>query len=189
MSGMHVHAAQIPDAIAQMKHWVKARSSPLHNRLLECMASWRRARTHISEGSAADLVLPDGMPLVRLARWNGDALAHCVYRVDGDVRRPYGSPLQILLPGRESRPGRALGRAEHLRTRTLDVRISGSTQSTGDGRCRFGISISFRGLFMSCFPSTAAGGHCLHSAEHGQELVVPQLVQVAASMKIYAAVP
>src|ERR1700676_4754363 len=66
----------------------KARSSPLHNRSLECMASWRRARTHILKGSASDLVLPDGMPLVWLARWTGYALARCLYGVDGDVRRP-----------------------------------------------------------------------------------------------------
>ena len=76
-----VHAVQIPDAISQIKAWI---SGGVKGRYIAVtgmhgIAESRRDDTLRSALNSADLVVPDGMPLVWLGRWYGHALKRRVY--------------------------------------------------------------------------------------------------------------
>ena len=71
--GVQVHALQIPDAIHQMEEWISAGTSG-HYVAVTGMHGVVEAQHDPSFKQIlnfADLVVPDGMPLVWLARWRG----------------------------------------------------------------------------------------------------------------------
>jgi N-acetylglucosaminyldiphosphoundecaprenol N-acetyl-beta-D-mannosaminyltransferase len=79
--GVPVHAVQIPDVISRVKHWIEC-GTTAHYIAVTGMhgisESWtddgfRRAL------KSADLVVPDGMPLVWLGRWRNYPLKRRVY--------------------------------------------------------------------------------------------------------------
>lgn len=79
--GVRVDAVQIADVVGQMEHWIQERnpgrfiavtgmhgvSEALHDPSFRAVLN------------AADLVVPDGMPLVWLGRWHGHTLRRRVY--------------------------------------------------------------------------------------------------------------
>jgi N-acetylglucosaminyldiphosphoundecaprenol N-acetyl-beta-D-mannosaminyltransferase len=76
-----VHAVQIPDVVAQVQRWIEGRSSArfitftgMHG-VTEACRDLPLKEIH----NAADLVVPDGMPLVWLGRRHGYPLRRRVY--------------------------------------------------------------------------------------------------------------
>jgi N-acetylglucosaminyldiphosphoundecaprenol N-acetyl-beta-D-mannosaminyltransferase len=79
--GVRVHAVQIPDVIAQMENWIADRC--------QCRFIAVTGMHGVTEAqhdvlfkhilNSADLVVPDGMPLVWLGRHHGHALGRRVY--------------------------------------------------------------------------------------------------------------
>jgi N-acetylglucosaminyldiphosphoundecaprenol N-acetyl-beta-D-mannosaminyltransferase len=79
--GVRVHALQIPDTIHQMEKWISAGARG-HYIAVTGMHGVVEAQHDPSFKqilNSADLVVPDGMPLVWLARWRGFALKRRVY--------------------------------------------------------------------------------------------------------------
>jgi len=76
-----VHAVQIPDAISQIKTWIRGGVKGRYIAVtgMHGIAESRRDDTLRSALNSADLVVPDGMPLVWLGRWHGHALKRRVY--------------------------------------------------------------------------------------------------------------
>lgn len=79
--GVRVDALQIPDAIAHMEEWIRSREK-CHFIAVTGMHGVTEAQ-HDSEFkqvlNSADLVVPDGMPLVWLARLRGHKIKRRVY--------------------------------------------------------------------------------------------------------------
>jgi N-acetylglucosaminyldiphosphoundecaprenol N-acetyl-beta-D-mannosaminyltransferase len=79
--GVRVHAVQIPDVIAQMERWIAERNQ-CHFIAVTGMHGVTEAQ-HDSRFkqmlNSADLVVPDGMPLVWLGRCRGHSLRRRVY--------------------------------------------------------------------------------------------------------------
>jgi N-acetylglucosaminyldiphosphoundecaprenol N-acetyl-beta-D-mannosaminyltransferase len=79
--GVNVHAVQIPDVVARIEGWILERT-PGHYVAVTGMHGVMEARQNSDFRnvlSHADLVVPDGMPLVWLSRWYGHALKRRVY--------------------------------------------------------------------------------------------------------------
>src|ERR1700719_477669 len=79
--GVQVHSLQIPDVIHQMEEWISAGARG-HFIAVTGMHGVVEAQHDPSLKqilNSADLVVPDGMPLVWLARWWGYALKRRVY--------------------------------------------------------------------------------------------------------------
>jgi N-acetylglucosaminyldiphosphoundecaprenol N-acetyl-beta-D-mannosaminyltransferase len=79
--GVRVDAVQIPDAIALMEQWIKNRD-PGRYIAVTGMHGIAEAKQDIQFRAilnAADLVVPDGMPLVWLGRWHKHPLRRRVY--------------------------------------------------------------------------------------------------------------
>ncbi len=79
--GVRVDAVQIPDAISTMQSWIEKRDR-CHYVTVTGMHGVTEARHDSSFKSvlnAADLVVPDGMPLVWIGRLRGRKLARRVY--------------------------------------------------------------------------------------------------------------
>lgn len=79
--GVRVDAVQIPDVVAQMQAWISAGTRG-HFIAVTGMHGVVEAQHEPSLKqilNSADLVVPDGMPLVWLARWRGYALKRRVY--------------------------------------------------------------------------------------------------------------
>jgi N-acetylglucosaminyldiphosphoundecaprenol N-acetyl-beta-D-mannosaminyltransferase len=79
--GVRVDAVQIPDVVAQMEAWIRVRAA-CHFVAVTGMHGVMEAQHDLGFKeilNAADLVVPDGMPLVWLARWRGYALKRRVY--------------------------------------------------------------------------------------------------------------
>ncbi len=79
--GVRVHAVQIPDVIARIEHWVRERGAGHYIAFtgMHGVAEAREDPRLQAMLNAADLVVPDGMPLVWLGRWHGYPLARRVY--------------------------------------------------------------------------------------------------------------
>lgn len=78
---IRVSAIQIPDVIARMKHWIRG-CRVVHYITVTGMTGVMEARRDFHYRgilNAADLVVPDGMPLIWLGRWHGYPLARRVY--------------------------------------------------------------------------------------------------------------
>jgi N-acetylglucosaminyldiphosphoundecaprenol N-acetyl-beta-D-mannosaminyltransferase len=79
--GVGVNAVQIPDVVAQMEHWISRRDT-CHFIAVTGMHGVTEAQHDPFFKkilNSADLVVPDGMPLVWLARRHGHALKRRVY--------------------------------------------------------------------------------------------------------------
>ena len=79
--GVRVHATQIPGAIEQMEQWITLRDS-IHYIAVTGMHGVMEAQQDIALKeilNSADLVVPDGMPLVWLGRRKGHGLKRRVY--------------------------------------------------------------------------------------------------------------
>jgi N-acetylglucosaminyldiphosphoundecaprenol N-acetyl-beta-D-mannosaminyltransferase len=79
--GVRVNALQIADVVDHMQHWIQERKvahfiavTGMHG-----ISESRRDPSFRTVLNAADLVVPDGMPLVWLGRWNGYSLRRRVY--------------------------------------------------------------------------------------------------------------
>jgi N-acetylglucosaminyldiphosphoundecaprenol N-acetyl-beta-D-mannosaminyltransferase len=79
--GVWVNALQIADVVDHMEHWIQE-GNPGHFIAVTGMHGVSEARHDPSFRTvlnAADLVVPDGMPLVWLGRWHGHTLRRRVY--------------------------------------------------------------------------------------------------------------
>ena len=79
--GVHVHAVQIADVVARMERWIAERAG-CHLIAVTGMHGVAEAQHDPSFKrilNSADMVVPDGMPLVWLGRWGGHALERRVY--------------------------------------------------------------------------------------------------------------
>lgn len=79
--GVPVNAVQIPEVIARIERWIEVRS---RGRYIAVTGMHGIAESWSDEHfrgalNSADLVVPDGMPLVWLGRWHGHALKRRVY--------------------------------------------------------------------------------------------------------------
>src|SRR5215467_7241510 len=79
--GVPVHAVQIPDVITSIHQWIASGSK---GRYIAVTSMHGVAESRCDESfslalNSADLVVPDGMPLVWLARWHGHPLKRRVY--------------------------------------------------------------------------------------------------------------
>jgi N-acetylglucosaminyldiphosphoundecaprenol N-acetyl-beta-D-mannosaminyltransferase len=79
--GVAVHAVQIPDVIFEMVNWIR---NPEFCRYIAVTGMHGLAESSRDQGlrtalNSADLVVPDGMPLVWLARWYGHNVKRRVY--------------------------------------------------------------------------------------------------------------
>lgn len=79
--GIPVNAVQIPEVISQIEHWIQARS---RGRYVAVTGMHGIAESWTDDNfrgalNSADLVVPDGMPLVWLGRWHGHPLKRRVY--------------------------------------------------------------------------------------------------------------
>ena len=79
--GVQVHALQIPEAIQQMEEWISAatRSHYIAVTGMHGVVEAQHDPSFKQILNSADLVVPDGMPLVWLARWRGYPLERRVY--------------------------------------------------------------------------------------------------------------
>jgi N-acetylglucosaminyldiphosphoundecaprenol N-acetyl-beta-D-mannosaminyltransferase len=79
--GIPVDAVQIPDAIARMEDWIAARQGSHYVAVtgMHGVSESRRDPEFRTILRTADLVVPDGMPLVWLGRLNGHTLRRRVY--------------------------------------------------------------------------------------------------------------
>jgi N-acetylglucosaminyldiphosphoundecaprenol N-acetyl-beta-D-mannosaminyltransferase len=79
--GVKVDAVQIPEVICQMREWI-ARRDACHYIAVTGMHGITEAQHHPDFKRVladADLVVPDGMPLVWIGRWRGKSLRRRVY--------------------------------------------------------------------------------------------------------------
>jgi N-acetylglucosaminyldiphosphoundecaprenol N-acetyl-beta-D-mannosaminyltransferase len=82
--GVHVNAVQIPDVIARMQMWIE---SGEHGKCIAATGMHGIMEAHHDPAfmdilNSADLVIPDGTPLVKLARLKGLDLKQRVYGPD-----------------------------------------------------------------------------------------------------------
>jgi N-acetylglucosaminyldiphosphoundecaprenol N-acetyl-beta-D-mannosaminyltransferase len=70
--GVRVHAVQMSDAIAQLRAWIRNRETGRYVAVtgMHGVAESRQDRYFRKILNTADLVVPDGMPLVWLGRWH-----------------------------------------------------------------------------------------------------------------------
>ena len=70
--GVRVHAVQMADAIAQLRAWIRNRETGRYVAVtgMHGVAESRQDRYFRKILNTADLVVPDGMPLVWLGRWH-----------------------------------------------------------------------------------------------------------------------
>src|ERR1700746_205630 len=79
--GIPVHAVQIPEVVSRIQGWIRAGNRGRYIAVTS-MHGIAESRTDVDFRCAldcADLVVPDGMPLVWLGRRNGHALKRRVY--------------------------------------------------------------------------------------------------------------
>jgi N-acetylglucosaminyldiphosphoundecaprenol N-acetyl-beta-D-mannosaminyltransferase len=127
--GVRVHAVQIQDVVARMEEWIHSRSG-CHSIACTSMHGIVEAQhdpTFKEVLSATDLVVPDGMPLIRLGRGQGHYLPHRVYAPDLVLAFCEKGPVhghKHFFYGGE--PGVAERLAESLRTRFPGLNIVGT---------------------------------------------------------------
>jgi N-acetylglucosaminyldiphosphoundecaprenol N-acetyl-beta-D-mannosaminyltransferase len=79
--GTHINAVQIPDVIAQMRNWIARRDACRYIAVtgMHGVTEAKHDPQLRAALTSADLVVPDGMPLVWLGRRHGFALPRRVY--------------------------------------------------------------------------------------------------------------
>jgi N-acetylglucosaminyldiphosphoundecaprenol N-acetyl-beta-D-mannosaminyltransferase len=95
--GVPVDAVQIPDAIARMEGWIAARAGSRYVAVtgMHGVTEARQDPAFLATLNRADMVVPDGMPLVWLGRLRGHRLR----------RRVYGPELMLEFCRRTARQG------------------------------------------------------------------------------------
>lgn len=125
--GVRVHAVQIPDTIERIEHWIASRQPGRY-----IAVTGMHGVTEAKHGGAfreilnsADLVVPDGMPLVWLGRWHGHPLRRRVYGPElmEEFCRKTGSRCRHFFYG--GAPGIAQGLASRLHER-FDIVVAGT---------------------------------------------------------------
>lgn len=127
--GVRVDAVQIPDVVNQMECWIKERRGTHYIAVtgMHGISEAQEDGTFKIILNSADLVVPDGMPLVWLGRLRGFSLR----------RRVYGPELMLTFCEQTScrsyrhffyggAPGVAEQLAETLRTRFAGIQVAGS---------------------------------------------------------------
>jgi N-acetylglucosaminyldiphosphoundecaprenol N-acetyl-beta-D-mannosaminyltransferase len=79
--GVHVDVVQIPDVVNRMEDWI-AKGRTCHSIVFAGLHGISEANKNSQFKSivnSADLVVPDGMPLVWLGRWRGHSMRRRVY--------------------------------------------------------------------------------------------------------------
>jgi N-acetylglucosaminyldiphosphoundecaprenol N-acetyl-beta-D-mannosaminyltransferase len=78
---MPVHAVQIPDVVSQIQHWIKSGGTGRYIAVtgMHGIAESRSDSEFRGALNSADLVVPDGMPLVWLGRWHRHPLKRRCY--------------------------------------------------------------------------------------------------------------
>lgn len=124
--GVRVHATQIPSAIEQMEQWIALRETTRYVAVtgMHGVMEAQHDPAFKSILNAADLVVPDGMPLVWLGRKNGYGLRRRVYGPElmETFCRSTGGKYRHFLYG--GAPGIAQSLAEVMTTR-FGNRVSG----------------------------------------------------------------
>ena len=79
--GVRISAVQIPDVIRRMQGWIEERSTPRFVAVTNThmVVEARKDATFLQVLNAADLCVPDGMPLIWYGRFRGYLLARRVY--------------------------------------------------------------------------------------------------------------
>lgn len=79
--GVRVHAVQIPEVVSQMQLWIQSNTRGRYIAVtgMHGIAESRTDNELRGALDSADFVVPDGMPLVWLARWHGYSLKRRVY--------------------------------------------------------------------------------------------------------------
>ena len=79
--GVRVNAVQIPEVVQQLRHWIESRGSSRYVAVtgMHGVSEAQRDANFRWVLESADLVVPDGMPLVWLGRRHGFPLARRVY--------------------------------------------------------------------------------------------------------------
>ncbi len=189
--GVRVDAVQIPDVIAQMEEWIRERNTCRYIAVtgMHGVTEAQHDARFKAILNSADLVVPDGMPLVWLSRLRGRGLKRRVYGpelilrfCEETARRGYR---HFLYGGAAGTPERL---AEILQARFPDLKITGiysppfrplteeeDAQIVASIR-RAAPDVLWVGL------STPKQERWMH--EHRQQLNVPVLVGVGAAFDI-----
>jgi len=79
--GVSVNAVQIPDVVARIEHWIQSGTTGRYVAVtgMHGIAESRNDNEFRRAIESADLVVPDGMPLVWLGRWHKHPLHRRVY--------------------------------------------------------------------------------------------------------------
>lgn len=79
--GLPVHAVQIPEVVSRIEQWIRSgtRGRYIAVTSMHGIAEARTDRSYKRAVMGADLVVPDGMPLVWLGRWHRYPLPRRVY--------------------------------------------------------------------------------------------------------------
>jgi len=79
--GIPVHAVQIPDVVSQIQSWIRSDTNGRYIAVtgMHGIAESQNDIDYRRALGSADLVVPDGMPLVWLGRWHGYSLKRRVY--------------------------------------------------------------------------------------------------------------
>jgi len=117
--GVPVHAVQIPDVVSQIEVWVRGDVSGRYIAVtgMHGIAESQNDIDYRLALGSADLVVPDGMPLVWLGRWHGYSLKRRVYGPElmETFCKETGSKFRHFFYG--GGPGTADRLAESLHTR------------------------------------------------------------------------
>ncbi|HYS78263.1 MAG TPA: WecB/TagA/CpsF family glycosyltransferase, partial [Candidatus Dormibacteraeota bacterium] len=127
--GVRVHAVQIPEVIETMERWIAARGPARYIAVtgMHGVSEARKNPAFREVLGAADLVVPDGMPLVWIGKMRGHPLR----------RRVYGPELMLEFCSRTAgrgyrhyfygaAPGVAAHLAETLRRRCPGLQVAGT---------------------------------------------------------------
>lgn len=79
--GVRVDAVQIPEVVAEMERWISERKNSHFIAVTGMHGVMEAQRDHVLKNilNSADLAVSDGMPLVWLGRWHGQAMRRRVY--------------------------------------------------------------------------------------------------------------
>jgi N-acetylglucosaminyldiphosphoundecaprenol N-acetyl-beta-D-mannosaminyltransferase len=117
--GVSVHAVQIPDVVSQIELWLRRRVMGRYIAVtsMHGIGESRTDGDYRRALAAADLVVPDGMPLVWLGRWHRHSLKRRVYGPElmETFCRETGATYRHFLYG--GGPGTAERLADSLRKR------------------------------------------------------------------------
>ncbi len=121
--GVPVHAVQIPGVVSQIQLWIQSGVKGRYIAVtgMHGIAESRTDRTYERALCGADLVVPDGMPLVWLGRWHQHSLARRVYGPElmETFCRETGSAYRHFFYGGDAGTADRLANALHQRFGTV----------------------------------------------------------------------